>query len=64
MWVARRGREAAPKTRLRIRAVLETARLEVPRWLVDRVVLYESRLSSSGPSYHTMTSGLLGAPPV
>ena len=46
-----------------IRAVLETISLAVPRWLVGRVVLYESRLSSRGSTYHVLTSGPLGSRP-
>ena len=46
-----------------IRTVLETIRVDVPRWLVGRVVLYESRLSAAGASYHILTSGALGSLP-
>jgi 2'-5' RNA ligase len=46
-----------------IRTVLDTIPVDVPRWLVGRVVLYESRLSAAGASYHLLTSGALGPLP-
>lgn len=42
-----------------IRSVLDTMPLDATRWLVDRVVLYESRLSSQGSTYHVLTRGSL-----
>ena len=44
-----------------IRAVLDTIPLAVPKWTVGRVVLYESRLSTRGSTYHVLTSGPLGS---
>ena len=43
-----------------VRTALETIPLAVPSWRVGRVVLYESRLSRRGPTYHVLTSGRLG----
>ena len=48
---------------IQVRAVLETIPLAVPSWLVGRVVLYESRLCSIGPTYHVLTSGPLASRP-
>ena len=48
---------------IQVRAVLETIPLAVPSWLVSRVVLYESRLCSSSPTYHVLTSGPLASRP-
>jgi len=44
-----------------IRVVLDTVPLAVPRWTVGRVVLYESRLSTRGSTYHVLTSGPLSS---
>ena len=43
----------------RIGAALDATPLEIPRWRVDRVVLYESRLSPRGSSYHVVSRTLL-----
>ena len=58
-----RVKRTGPANATQIRAALETIPLAVPRWLVQRVVLYESRLSARGSTYHLLTSGPLGSQP-
>lgn len=58
-----RVKQIAHEDATQIRAVLDTVSLAVPRWLVGRVVMYESRLSTRGSTYHVLTSGPLRARP-
>ena len=50
-----RIKRATPAVGARIRPALRVVKLPPMRWLVDRVVLYESRLSSTGASYRVLT---------
>ena len=50
-----RVKRATPAVGARIRSALRVVKLPPMRWLVDRVVLYESRLSSAGASYRVLT---------
>jgi 2'-5' RNA ligase len=58
-----RVKQIAHEDAAQMRAVLDTVSLAVPRWLVGRVVLYESRLSTRGSTYHVLTSWPLRARP-
>ena len=50
-----------------LRAVLSGHGPETARWVVDRVTLYESRMSFRGATYHVVESAMLApsreAPP-
>ena len=50
-----RVKRVTPAVGARIRPALRVMKLPPMRWLVDRVVLYESRLSAAGPSYRVLT---------
>ena len=50
-----RVKRATPAVGARIRDALRAVTLPPIRWLVDRVVLYESRLSSAGGSYYVLS---------
>ena len=50
-----RVKRATPAVGARIRPALRVMKLPPMRWLVDRVVLYESRLSAAGASYRVLT---------
>jgi 2'-5' RNA ligase len=46
-----------------LRMVLSEHRPEVARWMVDRITLFESRLSSRGSTYHVVQSAMLAPSP-
>ena len=50
-----RVKRVTPAVGAGIRDALRAVKFRPMRWLVDRVVLYESRLSSTGASYHVLT---------
>ena len=54
-----RVKRATPAVGVRMRPALRHVKLPPMRWLVDRVVLYESRLSSVGASYRVLTHATL-----
>ncbi len=49
-----RVRHAVPRIARRIRAVVESATVDVPASAIDQVVLYESRLLAAGPRYEPL----------
>ena len=55
-----RVRHATPVVGARIRDALRTAEVPPMPWDVDRVVLYQSRLSARGASYHVLADFTLG----
>ena len=56
-----RVKRAGPPSGTQIREALGAVDVPSSRWLVDRVVLVESRLSSAGASYRVLTEAPLSA---
>ena len=56
-----RVRRSTPGAGRVIGDALERLSLTESTWWVDRIALYESRLSASGPSYRLLDTGSLGA---